>query len=194
MNSKKIMIPVFILVALVQIYVPAKIIIGRAIVLKSGKEFKFRTAPIDPNDPFRGKYIDLYFNDNMVKIQTKENWVNGETVFVLLSTDSSGFAKLTSVSKNKPPGTQDYLIAKAGYVNYNDSKLSIEFPFDRFYMEESKAFDAELAYRRISRDSSQIAYALVKIKNGESVLKDVMVDGMSLKEIVKQQQNFPKVP
>ena len=189
MNNKKIVILVFILVALVQIYVPAKIIIDRAIVLNSGKEFKFRTAPIDPSDPFRGKYIDLYFNDNSVGIQNNKDWVNGETVFVLLATDSNGFAKLTSVSKNKPSGAQDYLIAKAGYVNYNDSKLAIEFPFDRFYMEESKAFDAELAYRRISRDTNQVAYAVVNIKNGESVLKDVMIDGISIKEIVKQQQN-----
>ena len=189
MNSKKIMILVFILVALVQIYVPAKIIIDRVIVLNSGKEFKFRTAPIDPNDPFRGKYIDLYFSDNMVDIQTKENWVHGEPVFVLLATDSSGFAKLTSVSKNKPSGTQDYLFAKVGYVNYNDSKLSIEFPFDRFYMEESKAYDAELTYNRISRDTNQIAYALVNIRNGESVLRDVMINGVSIKELVRQEQN-----
>ena len=183
------MVLAFVLLALVQIYVPAKIIINRTIVLKSGKEYKFKTAPIDPNDPFRGRYIDLLFNENRVAIQNKERWSMGETVFVLLTTDNSGFAKLTSVSKQRPKGTQDFLIAKAGYVNSNDSTLSIEFPFNRFYMEESKAYDAELTYRRVSRDTSQIAYALVNIKNGESVLKDVMINDVSIKEIVKQQQN-----
>ncbi|HEX6846109.1 MAG TPA: GDYXXLXY domain-containing protein [Chitinophagaceae bacterium] len=189
MNSKMIFVLAFIPIALVQLYVPARIIIDRFIVLNTGREFRFRTAPIDPNDPFRGKYIDLLFNDNAVQIQTKESWTNGEKVFVLLTTDSNGFARISSPSRERPRGSEDYLIAKAGYVNCNDSKLSIEFPFDRFYMEESKAHEAELTYNRVSEDSSQFAYALVNIKNGESVLKDVMINGISIREIVKQQQN-----
>jgi len=188
MNSKKIILIAFVLVALVQIYVPAKIILDRAIVLSSGKEFKFKTAPIDPGDPFRGKYINLTFKENRVEIQNKENWVHGETVFVLLSTDSNGFAKIRSVSKVKPLHNQDFLKVKVNYVVYDGSKLFVEYPFDRFYMEESKAYDAEQTYRRALPDTSQVTYALVNIKNGESVLKDVMINGIPIKEIVKQEQ------
>src|SRR5688572_2572190 len=148
MNSKKIIFLAFIVVALVQIYVPARIILDRTIVLNSGKEFKFKTAPIDPNDPFRGKYINLNFNDNTIGIQSKENWARGETVFVLLTTDNNGFAKIRSVSKAKPSDTRDFLKAKVDHVIYDGSKLFIEYPFERFYMEESKAYDAELTYNR----------------------------------------------
>src|SRR4030095_2501252 len=190
MNSKKIMIPAFILVALVQIYVPAKVILDRTILLSSGKEFKFKTAPIDPSDPFRGKYITLNFNENTIEIQNKEKWSRGETVFVLLTTDNNGFAKIRSASKAKPMDSQDFLKAKVNYVD--GSKLSIEYPFDRFYMEESKAYDGELTYRRALPDTSQVAYALVNIKNGESVLKDVMINGNSIREIVKQGQQNKK--
>jgi len=192
MNSKKIIILAFILVALVQIYVPAKVILDRAIVLSSGKEFKFKTAPIDPSDPFRGKYITLNFNENTIETQKKEGWVNGETINVLLETDDKGFAKIKSVSKSKPVSNQDFLKAKVRFVTYDGSKLTIDFPFDRFYMEESKAYDAELTYRRALPDTSQVAYALVNIKNGESVLKDVMINGISIREIVKQDQQNRK--
>ena len=192
MNSKKIILIAFILVALVQIYVPAKIILDRAIVLNSGKEFKFKTAPIDPSDPFRGKYIDLNFNDNTIGIQNKENWARGETVFVLLTTDNNGFAKIRSVSKVKPLDNQDFLKAKIDYITYDAPKLVIEYPFERFYMEESKAYDAELTYNRVLPDTTQVAYALVNIKNGESVLKDVMINGISIVEIVKQDQQNRK--
>jgi uncharacterized membrane-anchored protein len=192
MNSKKIILIVFVLVALVQIYVPAKIILDRAIVLSSGKEFKFKTAPIDPSDPFRGKYINLTFNENTVEIQNKENWVHGETVFVLLSTDNNGFAKTKSVSKVRPVGDQDFLKVKVNYVAYDGSKLFVEYPFDRFYMEESKAYDAELTYNRTLRDTSQVTYALVNIKNGQSVLKDVLINGIPIREIVKQEQQNRK--
>jgi len=188
MNSKKIIILAFILLALAQIYVPAKIILDRGIVLTSGKEFKFKTAPIDPSDPFRGKYINLNFNENTVEIQNKENWANGETVFVLLTTDSNGFAKIRSVSKTKPLDNEDFLKAKVDFIIYDGSKLSIEYPFERFYMEESKAYDAELTYNRTLRDTSQFTYALVNIKNGESVLKDVLINGIPIREIVKQEQ------
>ena len=192
MNSKKIIFLAFIVVALVQIYVPARIILDRTIVLNSGKEFKFKTAPIDPNDPFRGKYINLNFNDNTIGIQSKEHWARGETVFVLLTTDNNGFAKIRSVSKAKPSDTRDFLKAKVDHVIYDGSKLFIEYPFERFYMEESKAYDAELTYNRTLPDTSQVAYALVNIKNGESVLKDVMINGISIVEIVKQDQQNRK--
>lgn len=192
MNSKKIILLAFILVALVQIYFPARFIIDRSIILSSGKEFKFKTAPIDPSDPFRGKYINLNFNENTFEIQNKENWTRGETVFVLLVNDNNGFAKIKSVSKVKPLDSQDFLKAKVGYVIYDGLKLSIEYPFDRFYMEESKASDAELTYRRAVPDSNQVTYALVNIKNGESVLKDVMINGISIREIVKQEQQNKK--
>jgi len=192
MNSKKIILLAFILVALVQIYFPARFIIDRSIILSSGKEFKFKTAPIDPSDPFRGKYINLNFNENTFEIQNKENWTRGETVFVLLVNDNNGFAKIKSVSKVKPLDSQDFLKAKVGYVIYDGLKLSIEYPFDRFYMEESKASDAELTYRRAVPDTSQVTYALVNIKNGESVLKDVMINGISIREIVKQEQQNKK--
>jgi hypothetical protein len=52
-------------------------------------------------------------------------------------------------------------------------------------MEESKAYDAELAYRESVIDTTQIAYGLVAVKDGDAVLKDVMIDGVSIGEIVK---------
>lgn len=183
MNNKKIIFIVFILVALAQLFVPAKMILDREEVLNEGKEFKFRTAPIDPNDPFRGKYIVLSFENNTVDIQNQEDWLEGEAIYVLLSEDGSGYVTLDSVSKDKSAFTQDFLKAKVSWVNGN--KLTVEYPFDRYYMEESKAYDAELEYRESQIDTTRIAYALVSIKDGEAVLKDVLIDGIPIREIVK---------
>ncbi|MBD3630845.1 GDYXXLXY domain-containing protein [Cyclobacterium sp.] len=60
MANKKIVLPVFVLIALLQLYLPAKMILDREDILHKGKEYKFKTQPIDPNDPFRGKFIALY--------------------------------------------------------------------------------------------------------------------------------------
>jgi uncharacterized membrane-anchored protein len=109
---------------------------------------------------------------------------------VLLSNDNNGYATARSVSKTKPAGTQDFVKANISYVS-NDTvnNLFISYPFDRFYMEESKAYDAEVAYRESAVDTSQVTYSLVNIKDGEAVLKDVLIGGVSIKEVVRDRAN-----
>lgn len=189
MKFNKILLPAFIVVALAQLYVPAKMIFDREDVLKTGVEYKFKTAPVDPNDPFRGKYITLSFEENTVKVQNEADWTWNETIYLTLSTDDEGFAKIESASKQKPAERTDFLEAKISHVSTNKAnELMVEYPFDRFYMEESKAYDAEQTYRESQRDPSQTTYASVFIRNGEAVLKDVLIDGISIREIVKEEQ------
>jgi uncharacterized membrane-anchored protein len=191
MTNKKILLSVFILVAIVQLYVPAKMILDREDILNTGKDYKFKTEPIDPNDPFRGKYITLRYEKDMIEIQNEADWVSGEIIYVFLTPDKEGFAKVQSVSKENGTNNQDFLKAKVNYVTSNGSnKLTIDYPFDRYYMEESKAYDAELTYRKSQLDTTEIAYAVVSIKDGEAVLKNVLINGVSLREIViKEREN-----
>ena len=193
MNKKNIILSAFILMALVQLFVPAKMILDSENVLKEGTEYKFKTAPIDPSDPFRGKYITLSYSENTVDISNEKDWEVGETIYVLISTDMAGFVKINSVTKDKPSSHNDFVKATVSFVTDDHSnKLTINYPFDRYYMEESKAHDAELTYTQSLQDANQVAYALVSIKDGEAVLKDVFVDGTSIREIVKKNQEETK--
>ena len=177
------------LLALVQLYVPAKMIWDREEVLSTGTEYKFKTAPIDPNDPFRGKYITLRYDENTVEVKNEKDWTSGEVVYISLMADEKGFAKIIAVSKEKPDKNQDFLKATVRFVTRNGlNKLTVDYPFDRYYMEESKAYEAELAYAQSQRDTSKTTYALVSIKNGNAVLKDVLIDGASIRELVKARQ------
>ena len=193
MNNKKLPLAAFILVALAQLYVPAKMILDRENILTSGIDFKFKTAPIDPNDPFRGKYISLQYENNVIEIQNEGDWLSGEDIYVILANDSNGFAKIESVSKTKPSDEVSFVKAKVSYVSDNGSQqLTVYYPFDRFYMEESKAYEAEKVYRESLPDSTQVAYALVKIKDGEAVLKDVLINDVSIKDIVNSERGKRK--
>jgi hypothetical protein len=53
-------------------------------------------------------------------------------------------------------------------------------------MEEGKTYEAETAYREYNRDTiiTKPAYALVAIKEGSAVLKDVIIEGISIKDYV----------
>jgi uncharacterized membrane-anchored protein len=187
MDKKKIILIVFGVVVFAQLFVPAKMIWDSEDIMQSGTEYKFRTAPVDPSDPFRGKYITLSFNEDIFIVENEKEWERGQVVYVSLTTDSLGFAKIQTVSKVHPTAHEAFVKARVGYVPGNGSKkVSIDYPFDRFYMEESKAPVAEMVYRNSQRDNLKITWALVSVKNGEAVLKDVLIDGVSIREVVKR--------
>ncbi len=174
----------FILIALVQVFVPAQMIWQQEDVLKSGNVYRFKTMPIDPTDPFRGKYITLNYEMNSFAI-ADTSFVYGDKVRVYIDNDDKGFAKAVVLSKRPLEINKDYVVAKVT-GNYKEV-ISFELPFDRFYMEESKAKDAEMAYTKINRDSlKENVYAEVYVKEGQSVLKDVIIDGIPIQEYVEE--------
>ncbi len=186
MNNKKYLILAFIVVVLVQLFVPAKMIYDSENVIKEGVAFKFNTAPVDPNDPFRGKYITLRYKETNFKVSNEMDWKKNDLVYVTLTKDTEGFAKIQAVSKEKPSNNDNFVKATVDYVS-NKKVLHFHYSFDRYYMEESKAYDAEIIYNESLRDTKEHnTYALVYIKDGEAVLDDVLIDGISIKEIVEK--------
>ena len=191
MNSKKLLFTAFILVAIVQLAIPGKMIWDKERILITGKDFKFETTPVDPTDPFRGKYITLTYLENSFEIEDETEWQEGENVFIILENDMNGFAKIKSVSKEKPNHSSDYLKSQIDFITGNyRTQIHFTYPFDRFYMEESKAYEAEQIYIENQIDSSKKTYALVSIKNGDAVLKDVLIDGVSIREVVKENRKL----
>lgn len=190
MKNKYILLIAFIFVAAAQIYIPASMIFDSEDILSTGKAYKFKTAPVDPNDPFRGKYITLYFEQNVFKVKGDTKFMRGEDIFVLLHENEDGFAEMEDLSLEVPVGTIDYVKAKIDYIITNDDTASIfiDYPFDRFYMEEYEAPEAEITYNESQIDFSIIAYALVKIKDGDAMLEDVIVDGVSIKDLVESKK------
>lgn len=191
MENRKLMITLFVLVAAIQLAVPGKMIWDRQRILETGKEFKFETAPIDPTDPFRGKYIVLSYKENSFKISSPNHYTNGETIFAILKENQNGYAIIKAISKERPKDNVDFVKARVESISdFPTTTLTISYPFTRFYMEESKAYEAEQAFVKSQRDSTKITYALVNIKNGEAVLKDVLIDGISVVDLKKRTENI----
>lgn len=186
MKVKAISVTLFALLCICQLYIPYQMIVDKEDILTTGTMYKFKTAPIDPYDPFRGKYVRLRFAVNRASVRNEEEWKFGEEVYVLLTEDDSGYVKLDSAFKHEPEGQGDYLKCKVFHVsNDGENELMLDFPFDKYYMEETKAPEAERVYQSVRLDSNQVAYALVAVKEGEGVLHDVVVNGESIKDIVE---------
>ncbi|MDW3194331.1 MAG: GDYXXLXY domain-containing protein [Cytophagales bacterium] len=189
MTRKTILLIAFALMIMAQLYVPGKMIWDNERVWVKGINHRFITAPVDPVDVFRGKYIDLYILENMVPVADKKAWENGQEVFGLLNVDSAGFTFVSSLLKEQPKPGVNYLKLTINYVpDYGENEVQISFPFQRFYMEESKAYQAELSYNASARDTTSVTYALVSILDGKFVLKDVLIDGVPIKEVAEKAQ------
>lgn len=58
---------IFVLVAALQLFIPAQMILKQETILKKGTAYKFKAQPVDPSDPFKGKYINLNYEIDSFK-------------------------------------------------------------------------------------------------------------------------------
>ena len=162
---------IFIPLAVIQLAVPGWMIYRQEQVLQHGREFKFQTAPVDPTDAFRGRYVALQF---AVASSSDDKTPDGK-VWVRFEADEKGFAKIQEES-NAPLAGDDVVIAarRGGRLH---------FPFDRYYMEEKAAPEAEAAYR--DNSEHQNAYASVRILNGHAAIEELYIDNKPIREFLR---------
>ncbi|MBC8756667.1 GDYXXLXY domain-containing protein [Kordia sp. YSTF-M3] len=173
----------FGLMVIAQIAASAQIVYKYEKTIASDSVFKFRTAPIDPSDPFRGKSIILNFDIDRYET-SDDSWEDSKTRYAYFSKDEYGYAVLETVSKELLADS-NFEYVEVEIYNYYGDAVHFNLPFDTYYMEESKAYDAEVLYRENNRnEKQQDVYAVVHIKDGTYVLTDVIIDGVSIKDAV----------
>lgn len=165
----------FVITVLAQLAVPVSMIVSREITLREGSVYHFRTRPVDPYDAFRGRYVALGFEQQLVAVTNTTAYRSGRRVFVSLGTDTEGFAQLTGVSFLRPSAGA-YLTTRVQYVS-GTSNVNVNLPFDRYYMNECDAPAAEQAYNMASRrEGGKPAYVVVRVRHGMAVIEDLMVE------------------
>lgn len=187
MKSSKMLIGVFAAVAAVQLAVPASLIVRHELTLQQGTVFRFKTAPVDPYDAFRGRYAALQFEENRVRLPTDKHFANGQKAYVALETDRDGFAKFGAVS-DVAPKDKPYLRVHLAWPEASGAQVRL--PFDRLYLEENIAPAAEQVYWQNNRrgQTNTASYALVRVRNGTGVIEDVFVGDKPLTQLVREQR------
>lgn len=181
----------FVLMVAAQWYAPLSMIWDSQKNVDEGVEYKFKTAPVDPSDPFRGKYITLSFDaETYHPTDTSEVRLPEQTeVYATLIRDSLGYATIMQLSADRPPTGLDYITTEIYYVYRDENNkpiISLNFPFTRYYLEESKASEAEKLYWTSNRDTTQVCYAKVSVHEGNSTLTDVMIGDKRIVDIVRE--------
>jgi len=185
MNMKNLQFSfaLFAVLSFFQLAVPVWMIANREMTLRDGKQFRFRTAPVDPYDAFRGRFVALQVFQNFGTLSSREKLAANKKVFAQLGEDNDGFAKIIAISASRPPAN-DYVACRVNSLT--DSLVYLQFPFDRYYMDEHAAPAAEAAYREHSRREVQEVYVTVRVRDGNAVVEELFIGGMPIREFLRK--------
>jgi len=194
----------FALMVAAQLAVPSWMIYSMESVIAKGEPWLFKTAPVDPYDLFRGRYVALGFEQGNVNYKGTEIFFSGQKVYALLEKDAEGFARVRDLAVKKPagvPAASACLTARVLYhqfieYDYTDPEKPVEkkvnvvqirFPFDRFYMNETKAPEAEALYRRANEAGpASNAHAEVRVLNGRAAIRELFVNGRPAAAVLEE--------
>jgi uncharacterized membrane-anchored protein len=180
---KKFRIAIFVLIALAQLSVPAMMVWGRVQTLARGRVWKFKTAPIDPEDAVRGRFVFLRF-DAEDNYRQPEQLKSIDSVYAILKEGPDGFATVDHLSFSPTPGDSAMKVEPGGFWN---EEQRIVFPFRYFWVTEKNAPAAEKAYWENSKRGQQNAFVTVRIRDGDAALEQLYIGNQPLADYLRAQ-------
>ncbi|MDR0477280.1 MAG: GDYXXLXY domain-containing protein [Desulfobulbaceae bacterium] len=205
MTKINVRLALFALFAIASVAVPLSIVWKYENTLRHGTLYKFRTKPVDPSDAFRGRYVTLTFDNDLIeRIQREGNggelkqeelpYNPGRLLYVRIAADAEGFAKpalasLTPLTGNDVITVDDWWKL---YATDATKGWTLNYPFNRYYLPEDMAPKAEELYREANRrqnDGQQSAretssYVTVRVGNGVGVIEELYINGKPVREAV----------
>jgi uncharacterized membrane-anchored protein len=185
--NPKLIFGLFVAVSAVQLATPLGQIWKYEDALRTGRPYKFLTAPVDPYDAFRGKYVALNYAYTWTTLREGHTISPRGSAYITLRQNENGFARFGDLTVEPPP-SGDYVRVEYWITGTNNATFRL--PFDKFFLEESKAPKAERAYRENASRRGQTGgqtYVLVRVKDGRGVIEDLFIDDESIREYIKKQ-------
>lgn len=136
--------------------VPAVILLGfigyNYYTLNMGQEILLKTAPVDPNDLFRGNYVNLRYDISAIdltKIGFDSPFMTGEDVFATLAKGEK-FWFVTRVGHYNQPLQKNEVCMK-GKVTYSyQNSINVNWGIESYFVPEGKGKDIEREIRDVS--------------------------------------------
>ncbi|WP_404424405.1 GDYXXLXY domain-containing protein [Nibricoccus sp. IMCC34717] len=168
----------WIVLALAQCGVPASMIIKAERVKRLGAEVRLVLAPIDPSDPFRGRYMALSFEIEREVLAKPSGLRDDVPLFLELTVCEDGFAKGTALSVAKPAsGLYVEIPSSDWHEGPFDKKngIRVRLPFRRFFVNETRAKAIEAAAQKLTNarrenPSAPPVFARARVSGGQVVL------------------------
>lgn len=182
---RKILWAIFAVVCLTQLGVIAFQMVQYERILKDGEVFYFNVLPLDPYDPFRGRYVTLRFENAKAPLAEGEVMHDATKGYVHLAHQEEGDTfSVFSFQKPQKGSFLEVFIAPS-VSKKSDTGVSFSLPFDRFYLREEIAPKAESLLR--ARSGVKVN-AKLRVLDGKGVIEALMVGETPLSEFVLKQK------
>jgi hypothetical protein len=180
---------VFVVAAVAQWLLPLAGIWQHERVIARGTVVRIECGAPDPYDPLRGRYLAVQPAESRVPKPEGITDRDAVPVWATLVAGEDGLSRIESLSLEPVAGpTVIRLVAK--WPHWDGAPLPVtvfvEWPFDRFYLNERLAPEADKLVAERFRDGKRTV-AEVRLLDGRAVLTDVLLDGVSIRDVVKQQ-------
>lgn len=181
----------FALACLAQLAVPLSLVWQHERTRSEGTAWRFQTAPVDPGDPFRGRYVRLAYAAEQTAVPMADSGLvymrQDARMYAELAAGADGYARLVRLHQQRPAAGEyvDVFLSHMDFQERPDGAVEparvpaafVHLPFDRYYLPEDRAPAVEEAYMRASREAQARTWAEVKVRSGHAVLTGLVLDG-----------------
>ncbi len=156
-----------------------------------GAEYRFPVTAYDTYDPMRGRSVRLNLRD-MEKVRLtkgkKDSFNGDQVIFAVLGKTPDGKAKIVDLVSDRKAiqAGKDFISVKYRWYShdYDDKKHKplntgihmIKLPFERFYLNERKAPEAE---KLLQKRSSKAELVVIVYPDGIYRVHDLLINGKS---------------
>ncbi len=161
------------------------------------QEFRFRTGALDPYDSFRGRYVTLNPMPNTVKAGKDESSDRSRQLrYAVLKHGDNGFAEVVRLTE-EPPAGEPFVRVRNVFRRYEwhgnqkseDAQYQFTFPFNRFYLNEKLAPEAEvLVMETLRKNPDDCVLSVLIYPDGSYAVKDLEIRGKPLRDLLRQKK------
>ncbi len=164
-------------IIILQLSLPIYTIVKEEKNLSNGISIRLKVLPVDPHDPFRGKFLNLRF-DNSLIVDSIDDSI--EIYYLTFKQDTTGIWTLDSAQKDEPGGY--FLRTKLLSVDDDDKITTAYFniPFNRYYTNELLVKEYERIVNEALNDSIDIVTASIKLGRGNATLEELYIGNTPL--------------
>ncbi|MGI6086640.1 MAG: GDYXXLXY domain-containing protein [Kiritimatiellia bacterium] len=188
MHKRYLLLGLAVTVA-VQLAVPALMIVGHERALREGQVFKFKTRPVDPADAFRGRYVWVSLEPDIVELTDPEQWNPSRKVFAVLETDPDGFALVKRLERCQPKDEPSVQVRMLWHdLDSEQQKVRIQWPgLERYYMPEDQAPAAEAAYLKANQSTNHACYVTVRVRGKQALIENLFIEDQPVQDWLRKQ-------
>ncbi|HOV14889.1 MAG TPA: GDYXXLXY domain-containing protein [Spirochaetota bacterium] len=191
--KKVIYIVLFICLAIFQLVV-ISVMVYKGV--KDGQRLSYKCSLYDPYDPIKGRYLRLSFSSSTLNLYLFSEYIYDQSsdfdkyknneVYVVYNTgkDTQNPYLITT---NKPNNDNIFIKAKINYINEENKTIVLEYPFDRYYIQEDFAIEAENLLRDSANNIDYNPTLVVNIDDeGNSRITNLLIKNTPIEEYISK--------